>query len=93
MLKIIEKDNHFFSRVHVEDIAKVLTLSFKKFISGEIYNISDDYPCSNDEIVQLYNNKIFGVDSSIKKGEYGEILFIENNQFFRGTLSGNKIQL
>ena len=49
-LKIVEKNNHFFSRIHVEDIAEILTLSFKKFNSGQIFNISDDYPCSNEEI-------------------------------------------
>jgi len=43
---------------------------------------------SNDEVVQLYNNKIFCVDSSMKKGKYGEILFIENKQFFKGKLDG-----
>lgn len=48
--------------------------------------------CSNDEVVSLYNNKIFGVDSSIKKGKYGEILFIKNNKYFRGTLEGKKIK-
>ncbi len=46
--------------------------------------------CSNKEIVSLYDNKIFGVDSSIKKGKYGEILFIKNNKYFRGTLEGEK---
>lgn len=76
---------YFYDSLLDSDISKILKLlDSKHIIVGH---------CSNDEIVQLYNNKIFGVDSSIKKGEYGEILFIENNQFFRGTLSGNKIQL
>ena len=57
-LKIVEKDNHFFSRIHVEDIAKILTLSLKKFIPGQIFNISDDYPCSNEEIAQYAANLI-----------------------------------
>ena len=48
--------------------------------------------CSQDHIVQLYNNKIFGVDSSIKNGKYGEILIIRDKQFFRATLNGNKTQ-
>ena len=43
---------------------------------------------SNHEVVQLYNNKIFGVDSSIKMGKYGELLIIENNEYYRGVLSG-----
>lgn len=49
--------------------------------------------CSNQEVVQLYNNKIFGVDSSIKKGKYGEVLIIKNKRFFRGTLNGKLIKL
>ena len=51
-LKIVNKKNHFFSRIHIDDIAGVLTLSLKKFIPGEIYNISDNYPCSNEEIAK-----------------------------------------
>ena len=52
-LKIVKKKNHFFSRIHVEDIAGILTSSLKKFAPGEIYNISDDYPCSNEEIIKF----------------------------------------
>ena len=49
-LKIVEKKNHFFSRIHVEDIAEVLKISLRKFNSGQIFNVSDNYPCSNEEI-------------------------------------------
>ena len=56
--KIVEKDNHFFSRIHVEDIAKILTLSLKKFSPGQIFNISDNYPCSNEEIAQYAANLV-----------------------------------
>ena len=50
--QIINKPNHFFSRIHVEDISNVLniTLDSKYLKPGEIYNLSDDYPCSNIEI-------------------------------------------
>lgn len=46
--------------------------------------------CSNDTVVSLCNNKIFGVDSSIKKGRYGEILFIEGDTFSAGTKDGTR---
>ncbi len=46
--------------------------------------------CSNEEVVQLFDGKIYGVDSSLKNGKYGEILFIENNQYSRGTLDGQR---
>ena len=50
--QIINKPNHFFSRIHVDDISNVLkiTLDSKYIKPGEIYNLSDDYPCSNIEI-------------------------------------------
>ncbi len=47
--------------------------------------------CSNETVVSLFDNKIFGVDSSIKKGRYGEVLFLLGNEFFRGTKDGKKI--
>lgn len=46
---------------------------------------------THDSIVNLYGNRIFGVDSRIKKGENGEILFIIKNKFSRGTKEGNEI--
>ena len=54
--KIVNKKDHFFSRIHVEDIANILKLSLTKFKSGEIYNISDDMPCSNVEIANFASN-------------------------------------
>ena len=51
-LKIVDIKNHFFSRIHVEDIAEVLVLSLNKFNSGQIFNLSDNYPCSNEEIAK-----------------------------------------
>ena len=54
---LINKKNHFFSRIHVEDIANVLFKSLANFKSGEIYNISDDKPSSSEEVT-LYAVKI-----------------------------------
>ena len=59
--KIINKKNHFFSRIHVEDIANVLFKSLSNFKSGEIYNISDDKPSSLEEAT-LYGVKLLNVD-------------------------------
>jgi len=55
-LKIVEKNNQFFSRIHIEDIAAILKISFQKFNPGQIFNISDDYPCSNIEIAEYASN-------------------------------------
>ena len=59
--KIINKKNHFFSRIHVEDIASALFKSLDNFKKGEIYNISDDKPASNKEIT-MYGVKLLGTD-------------------------------
>ena len=60
-VKIINKKNHFFSRIHVEDIANALFKSLKNFKKCEIYNISDDKPASNKEVI-MYGIKLLGVD-------------------------------
>ncbi len=62
--KIINKENQFFSRIHVEDIANILFKSLTKFKSKEIYNVSDDKPASSEEVL-LYGCKLL----SMKKPE------------------------
>ena len=59
---IINKKNHFFSRIHVEDIANVLFKSLLNFKPSEIYNISDDKPSSPEEVT-LYGVKLLNIDS------------------------------
>ncbi len=59
--KIINKKNHFFSRIHVEDIADVLFSSLNKFKKKEIYNISDNLPASAEEVA-MYGVKLLGID-------------------------------
>ena len=65
-LKVVEKNNHFFSRIHIEDIAEILTLSLNKFNPGHIFNVSDDYPCSNDEVAR-YAANLIKIDMPKKK--------------------------
>ncbi|MBD1138456.1 NAD-dependent epimerase/dehydratase family protein [Pelagibacterales bacterium SAG-MED41] len=59
--KIINKKNHFFSRIHVEDIANILSISLNNFKKKEIYNISDNLPASAEEVV-MYGVKLLGID-------------------------------
>ena len=59
--KIINKKNHFFSRIHVEDIANVLSSSLNNLKKKEIYNISDNQPASAEEVV-MYGVKLLGID-------------------------------
>jgi len=72
-INIINKKDHFFSRVHVEDIANVLFKSLSNFKAGEIYNISDDKPSSSKEIT-LYGVKIL----NLEKPETIEVKDIES---------------
>ena len=49
-MKHIKKKKHFFSRVFVTDIAQAIYSSMKNITPGEVYNITDDYPCSAFEV-------------------------------------------
>ena len=60
-VKLINKQNSFFSRIHVEDIANILFKSLSNFKPGEIYNISDDKPSSSEE-VKIYGAKLLNID-------------------------------
>ena len=71
--KLINKKDHFFSRIHVEDIANILFKSLSKFKPGETYNLADDKPSSSKEIT-LYGAKIL----NIKNFENLEINKIES---------------
>ena len=45
------------------------------------------------KVEKRFDGRIFVVDSSIKLGKYGEILLIENGEFFSGDPAGNRIKL
>ena len=66
-VKLINKKDHYFSRIHVDDIANILFKSMSKFKSGEIYNISDDKPSSSAEAT-LYGAKILNIINIEKIG-------------------------
>ena len=72
-VKLINKKNHFFSRIHVEDIANILSISLNKFKKKEIYNISDNQPASVEEVA-MYGAKLLGMN----KPKAIEINEIEN---------------
>ena len=82
--KLINKKNHFFSRVHVEDIGNILYESLTKFKEGEIFNISDDKPSSSEEVT-LYAAKLLNIkdikkveieslENSIQPGKYRQLV-------------------
>ena len=58
--QIVDKKNHFFSRIHVEDIANILFKSLSNFKDKEIYNICDDKPASQIEVA-AYGAKLLNL--------------------------------
>jgi len=74
-----EKD---MSRRHAERILKQLRV--EHIIVGHT---------SHEAILPLFNNRIIGVDSSIKFGKTGEILLWEQGAFFRGSIFGERTRL
>ena len=69
-VQIVDKKNHFFSRIHVEDIANILFKSLDNFKNNEIYNICDDKPASQIEVA-VYGAKLLKLEkpNSVKLEE------------------------
>lgn len=57
----IEKQNQFFSRIHVDDIVQILQASIEKPNPGSVYNCADDLPSSQEEVV-AYAAELIGVE-------------------------------
>ena len=70
-VKLINKKNHYFSRIHVDDISNILFKSLSKFKSGEIYNLSDDKPSTSEEVT-LFGAKMLNIEN-IEKIEVDQI--------------------
>jgi nucleoside-diphosphate-sugar epimerase len=73
--RYVKKNNQFFSRTHVADIAKVLLKSLIYSKPGEIYNVADNRPCSYDQTIS-YACSLMGIQAppsvsiqSLNKGE------------------------
>jgi len=90
--RLINKKNHVFSRIHVEDIANILFKSLSKFKSGEIYNLADDKPSSSEEVI-LHGAKILNIQN-IKKIEVNEIESEMLKNFYKDSkkVSNTKIK-
>ena len=89
-VKLINKKNHYFSRIHVDDISNILFKSLSKFKSGEIYNLSDDKPSTSEDVtlfgakmLNIENIEIIEVDqikSEILKNFYNESKKVSNKK-------------
>ena len=90
-VNLISKENHFFSRIHVDDIANILLKSLTNFKSGEIFNISDDKPSSSLELT-LYGAKILNVDIP-KKIDVNEITSEMMKNFYKDSKKVSNIKM
>jgi nucleoside-diphosphate-sugar epimerase len=86
-VKLINKKDHYFSRIHVDDIANILFKSLSKFKSGEIYNLSDDKPTSSKEItlygakiMNIVNIEVHAIKSEMLKNFYNESKKVSNKK-------------
>jgi len=74
-IRYVKKSNHFFSRIHVADIAQVLFNSLIYSKPGEIYNVADNKPSSYEQTV-FFACSLMGVKNlepvsfnNLKEGE------------------------
>jgi nucleoside-diphosphate-sugar epimerase len=50
--RCIDKPEHYFSRIHVEDIAGVVAASIQKPNPSSVYNVVDSHPSPSREVVE-----------------------------------------
>ena len=88
-VKSINKKDHYFSRIHVDDIANILFKSLSKFKSGEIFNISDDKPSPSEEVT-LFGAKMLNIENI----EVGEIKNDKLKSFYNDSkkVSNEKVK-
>ena len=59
---VIKKPNQFFSRIYVEDISSAIIKSMENPTPGEIFNITDNNPCSSEEVT-IYAAKLLKIEN------------------------------
>ncbi len=57
----ILKDGQYFSRIHIEDIVRILHASMRAPASGAVFNVCDDLPASASDVVE-YGAKLLGME-------------------------------
>ena len=98
-VQIVDKKNHFFSRIHVEDIANILFKSLDNFKNNEIYNICDDKPAPQIEVAAYgakllklekpHSVKLEEIESEILQNFYKDSKKVDNKKmktFFKYDL-------
>jgi nucleoside-diphosphate-sugar epimerase len=59
---VITKPDVLFSRIYIKDLVNALKLSMLSLTPGELYNIADDVPASNADVVR-YACKLMGLEA------------------------------
>ncbi len=60
-VQYIFKEGQLFSRIHIDDIVAALTLSLEKDKHSNIYNLSDDLPAPQHEVIE-YGAKLLDLE-------------------------------
>ena len=80
------KDNHFFSRIYIDDLVNVINASMNKPNPISIYNVADDLPSSLNDVVRYISEKTgIIIDrkvhySELSEDEKRESFFTENKK-------------
>ncbi len=82
----IFKANHVFSRIHVQDIAQIITEIIKTNDKFEIYNLADDEPCGTYEV-----NNYAAMLLNVEAPEIVDIEHVELSEMMREFYADNKI--
>ena len=82
-LDVIIKKNHYFSRIHVLDAARLISKIILENFNNEIWNLADDFPSSRElfllEVIKVKNIKNF---TSIPFEEYEATLANKAKKFW-----------
>ena len=80
------KDNHFFSRIYIDDLVNVINASMNKPNPISIYNVADDLPSSLNDVIRYISEKTgIIIDrevqySELSEDEKRESFFTENKK-------------
>ena len=94
-LNVIIKKNHYFSRIHVLDAARLISKIILKNYNNEIWNLADDFPSSRElfllEAIKIKNIKNF---SFISFEEYEATLSERAKKFWLNNkrVSNSKVK-
>ena len=94
-MDVIIKKNHYFSRIHVLDAARLITKIILENLNNEIWNLADDCPSSRElfllEIIEIKNIKNF---TRIQFEEYKETLSDKAKKFWLNNkrVSNSKVK-